>query len=117
MFESSFFPYTFKEWSHLNEEIRNTEPLSQFRKTILSPIRPKQNSVFSMHNFNNINLLSHLRLNLNHLNEQEFQHNLKDTIDPICSCGLVPETIFHYILHCNLYSTLKVKLMYSCAIS
>ena len=45
------------------------------------------------------------------LNEQKFQHNFKDTIDPMCNCGLEPEIILNYILHCNLYPTLRVELL------
>ena len=34
-----------------------------------------------------------------------------DATSPIYSCGLEPQTTFHYHLHCNLFSTLGVQLL------
>ena len=31
-------------------------------------------------------------LGFNHLNEHKFRHNFNNTVDPICLCGLEPET-------------------------
>ena len=40
------------------------------------------------------------------------------TIDPMCSCGLEPETTLHYLLHCNLYSDLRTEVLNDvCALS
>ena len=57
-----------------------------------------------------IKLLSRLRLHFSHLNEHKFPHNFR-AIDPMCSCGLEPETALHYLLHCNLYSDLRAELL------
>ena len=35
IFETSFYPYCFKEWSSLSEEIRNIESVHKFKQTIL----------------------------------------------------------------------------------
>ena len=72
VFESSFFPYCIKEWSKLNDKIRNIESINKFKVTILNFIRPKANSVFDIHDTNGIKLLSRLRLNFSHLNEHKF---------------------------------------------
>ena len=45
VFENSFFPYCIKEWSKLNDKIRNIESINKFKVTILNFIRPKANSV------------------------------------------------------------------------
>ena len=74
-------------------------------------IKPKQVSVFSIHGINGIKLLSQLRLNVGYLNEHKFQHIFKDTTGAMCSCGLKPEIAFHYLLRCNLYSTLRAELL------
>ena len=105
--ESSLFPYIVKEQVKLSEKIRNTKSVSEFKKAILGLCRPKRNSVFSVCDFNGIKLLS---LNLNHINENLFQYNFNDTIDPVHSCGLWPDTIFHQSLRYNLCTTLKVEL-------
>ena len=68
---------------------------------------------FDIHDTNGSKLSSHLRLNFSHLNEQNFRHNLNNTVDAMCTCGLEPETIFHNILHGNLYSTQRLELLYN----
>ena len=106
-----FFLIVLKEWNNLSEELQKIKLTVQFKTKILSFIRPKENSIFKIHDINGIKLLNRLRLHFNHLNEHKFQHNFRATIDPMCSCGLEPKTIFHYLLHCNLYSDLRTELL------
>ena len=68
VFENSFFPYCIKEWSKLNDEIKNINYSDKLKVTNLNFIRPKGNSVFDIHDINGIKLLSRLRLNFSHLN-------------------------------------------------
>ena len=111
MFESSFFPYCIKERNNLSEELRKIKSTVQFKTKILSFIRPKENSIFKIHDTNGIKLLNRLRLHFSHLYEHEFRHNFRATIDPTCSCGLEPETRLHYLLRCNLYFDLRTELL------
>ena len=111
VFENSFFPYCIEEWSKLNDKIRNIESINKFKVTILNFIRAKTNSVFDIHDTNGIKLLSRLRSNFSHLNEHEFRHNFNGRVDPICTCGLEPETTLHYLLHCILFSTQRLDLL------
>ena len=37
--------------------------------------------------------------------------DLRATIDPMSSCGPKPDTTFHYLLRCNLYSDLRTELL------
>ena len=103
IFESSFFPYCIKEWNNLSDELRKIESTVQFKTKILSFIRPKETSIFKIHDINGIKLLNRLRLHFSDLNEHKFRHNFRTTVDPMCSCGIEPETTLHYLLHCNLY--------------
>ena len=107
IFESSFFPYCIKEWNHLSDELRKIKSTVQFKTKILSFIRPKENSIFKIHDINGIKLLNRLRLHFSHLNEHNFWQNFRATIDPMCSCGLEPETTLHYTLCYNLYSDFR----------
>ena len=111
MFESSFFPYCIKERNNLSEELRKIKSTVQFKTKILSFIRPKENSIFKIHDINGIKLLNRLRLHFSDLNEHKFRHNFRATLDPMCSCGIEPETTLHYLLHCNLYSDLRTELL------
>ena len=38
-----------------------------------------------------------------HLREHKFKHSFRDTLNPLCSCGLDIETTSHYFLHCPLF--------------
>ena len=76
--------------------------LIQFKKALLSFVKTSKNSVFAVHYNNAIKLLTHLRLNFSHLNEDKFRHNFQDTINPMCICGSEPETTAHFLLRsCN----------------
>ena len=48
-FESSFFPYCIKEWNNLREDLQKLESTVHFKTKILSFIRPKENSIFKVH--------------------------------------------------------------------
>ena len=54
-FRIYFFPYCIKEWSKLNDTIRNIESINRFKVTVLKVIiTPKANSVFGVHDTNGI---------------------------------------------------------------
>ena len=111
IFESSFFPYCIKERNNLSEELRKIKSTVQFKTKILSFIRSKENSIFKIDDINGIKLRNRLGLHFSHLNEHKFPHNFRATIDPMCSCGLEPETTLHYLLRCNLYSDLRTEFL------
>ena len=72
IFESSFFLYCIKEWNNLSEELQKIKLIVQFKTKILSFIRPKENSIFKIHDINVIKLLKCLRLHFSHFNEHKF---------------------------------------------
>ena len=111
VFENSFFSYSIKEWSILNDRIRNIESINKFEVTILNFIRPKGIPVFDVHDTIGIKFLSRLRLNFSHLNENKFRHNFNNTVDPMCTCGLEPGSTLHYLLLCNLYYNQRLGLL------
>ena len=111
VFENSFFPYCIKIWLKLCDGIRSTESSKQFKKTILDFIRPKENSIYAIHDTSGLKLLTRLRLNFSHLNEHKFRHNFKGTINPMRSSGFEPETTDHYLLSCKLYTELRLDLL------
>ena len=110
-FNSSFYPYSIKEWCALSEEIRNIVSVNEFEEIILSFTRPKKNSVFAMYNTKVLKLMTHLRLNFSHSNEHKFRHDFKHTVDPMCKCGLETETTLHFLLRCRLHSTIRTELL------
>ena len=106
-FNSSFYPYSIKQWCGLSEEIGNIVSVNKFKETVISFIRPKENSVFAIHYTIGLKLLIRLRLNFSNLNEDKFRHEFKDTVDPMCKwvagCILILEknswTIYILLIH------------------
>lgn len=65
------------------------------------------------HDINGAKLLTRLRLNFNHLNQQKLRHNFNDIIHPISSCdasscGAEAEKTLHYHLSCDLHFTYRL---------
>ena len=110
-FNSSFYPQSIKQWCALSEENRNIVSVNKFKETIISFIRPKEKSVFAIHDIKGLKLLTRLRLNCSHLNEHKFRHGFKDTIDPMCKCCVKTETTLHFLLRCRLYSNIRTELL------
>ena len=80
------------------------QTISLFKKALLKFIRPSAAQVFDVTDYSGLKLLSRLRLKLSHLNERKFRHNFRDTINPLCSCSLEPETTNHLLLHCSFHA-------------
>ena len=53
-FKNSFFLYCIKERLKLGDEIRSIESWKQFKKIILDFIRPKENSVYAVHDISGV---------------------------------------------------------------
>ena len=66
-FQNSFFPSAVIEWNKLDLNIRNSESLNIFKKTILNFIRPSESTIFNCHNPKGVKLLTMLKLGLTHL--------------------------------------------------
>ena len=94
-FKNSFFPSTAIEWNKIDKNIRKSESLNIFKKSILKFIRPSQNRVCNCHNPKGIKLFTGLRVGLSHLCEHKFKHSFQDTLKPICNCGKDIETTSH----------------------
>ena len=110
-FNSSFYPYSIKQWCAFSEEIRNIVSVNKFKETIISFIRPKENSVFAIHDTKGLKLLTRLMLNFSHLNEHKFRHGFRDTVDPMSKFGLETERALHFLLSCRLYSPIRTELL------
>ena len=70
----------------------------------------KKNLIFSIHNPVGAKLLTHLRLQLSHLNEHKFGHDFEDTISLMCSCNMEIKSNEHFLLHCHFYSSQRLEL-------
>ena len=100
-----------REWNKLRTKIPNSTFYEQFRNLLLSFIKPTCSTLFSIHHRVGVKLLARLRLSFSHLREHEFSYNFHDTLNPLCSCSLEPETTSHYLLCRHNFSSARSALM------
>ena len=103
-FRNSFFPSVVIKWNKLDLNIRNSESLNNFKKTLLNFIRPSGSTIFNGHNLKGVKLLTRLRLGLSHLCEHKFKHSFQDSLNPICICYNDIKASAHFLLHCPKFS-------------
>ena len=103
-FKNSFLPSTVIEWNNLDKCIRSSESFALFKKSILQLTRASPNSNFNCHNPIGIKLITSLKLDLSHPQDQKFKHNFLDCLNPFCCCGNDIETTVHYVLLCPIFS-------------
>ena len=94
-----FFLSLISEWNKFDLKICDSA-----RKHTLNFIRPRQNSIFKLHNQFGIKLLTHFRVGLSHLKKHKFKHNFQDSIGLLCCCGANTEPTIHFFLHCINYA-------------
>ena len=94
-FKNSFSPCVIGEWNKLNPAIRRPGSYNVFRKSILNFIRPSASSIYNINNAVGIKLRTRLRLGFNHLRENKFKHNFRDTLNSLCSCSIEVESTSH----------------------
>ena len=70
----------------------------------------EENFLFSVYDKLSVKFLTILRLEFDHLKEHKFWHGFKHTLNPLCTFGAKVETIEHFFLNCQLYSTYKSEL-------
>ena len=78
---------------------------------LLKMIHPSTNPVYDINNPLGLHLLARLRLGLSHPNEHKFNHNFKNCANPLCTCSLEMESVWHFFLHCNHYSNIWSTLL------
>lgn len=98
---SSFISSTTRLWNSLDDNIRNSQSLACFKRSLLNPDR--QRLPFHIYNGERKHSILHARLrqNCSTLNYDLFRCNLTD--DPSCLCGNPCENVFHYFFECPLY--------------
>ena len=112
-FKHSFFQYCFKEWNKLDNRIRKAESLGKFKSLLLSFMKVKSCSVFSIHDPMGIKLLTRLHLRYTCLNDHEFQHNFRDTVNLMCHYSSEIESTQHFLLHSPFFNDERKKLFES----
>ena len=97
-FKNSCFSSSVIEWNKLDSRVWKVKSFTDFKKNILSFIRPKANSVFNCNSPKELKFITRLRLGLSHLREHKFKHSFQDSVNPLCSCSLDVESTIHFTI-------------------
>ena len=81
------------------------------KASLLKVGRPHANATYRIHNPVGIRLLTFFCLGLGHLNDDTFQHNFADCVNPRCSCSIESETTLNFFLHCHNFLNIRRKLL------
>ena len=108
-YSNSYFQNTISEWNLLDNKVRNSSSISQFKKNLLGIIRPSKNPTNKIRDILGIRLLTKLRVEFSALNGHRFKHNFA-CLSPMYVCGTGTEDNEHFLLHCPLCSILRQDL-------
>ena len=109
-FSNTYFNNAIHEWNLLDDEIKNSKSISEFKRRVLEIIRPVRHSTYNISDINGVRHLSRIRLKFSALNEHKFRHKF-DCISPSCACGEAIEDDKHFLLHCPLYEPMRRNLL------
>ena len=105
-YDNSFFPYCINQWNTLNDDIKFSSSVENFKTNINDSIRPKMSSFCCIRNKYGMKLLTQLRIDFSDLRDHRFNHNF-NCASPLCSCGMEDETSTHFLLCCPRYSNIR----------
>ena len=104
------FTNALHEWNLLDETVRNSATLAEFKCKLLTSIKLVKNSLFRVLDICGITQLTMLHLEFSALNEHRFRHNFQ-CINPMCACNTGIEDNAHFFLQCPLFDTIRNDLL------
>ena len=105
-FDNSFFPYCINHWNDLNDDIKCSTSVQNFKMNINQVIRPKPSSTCTKRNKYGMKLLTQIRVDFSDLRDHRFNHKFNCS-SPLCSCGIEDETSTHFLLCCPRFTVLR----------
>ena len=104
-YQNSFFPYCINEWNVLENDIKCTPSLKNFKENINTLIRPEGSFCCDSSTYG-MKLLTQIRVDFSDLRDHRFNHKF-NCLNPICACGREDETPTHFLLCCPRYNRLR----------
>ena len=106
----AYFQNTFIEWNELDNEVKHSVSIAEFKNKLFSTIRPVGNCIYNVHDIIVVRYLTKLRLQFSVQNEHKFRHNF-DCLSTVCICGIAKADNEHFLLHCPLYDIMRCDLL------
>ena len=102
---NSFFPDAVALWNIFIKHFDDVPSFDILKKHINTFFRPKNNTIFGIHDPSGLRYLFQLRLSLSPLRSHKFRHNFADTPSEICRCNQGIEDTNHFLFSCPDYAT------------
>ena len=109
-FDNSFFPYCIKEWENLSDEIKISASLAEFKRKIISFIRPQGHPIFGILDIKGTRILNKLRVGFSDLRSHRYSHNF-DCLSPSRGRNQGCEDNVHFFLCCPHYRSIRISLL------
>ena len=110
-FQSSFYPNCLTKWNKLDPRLDLHPQLLLLRKSYLRKSTPPAKPVFGIHEPIGLSHLTQLRVGLSKLNLHKFQHNFRDTVDPMCPSNDGIDDTEHFLLLCPSFDLQRQNLL------
>ena len=109
-FSHTYFHNALVEWNALDNDIRESNTLGEFRGKLLAKIRPNMKSVLEVHDIRGVRCLTKLGVKFSPMNEHKFRPKF-ESLSPICACNSGIEDNEHFLLHCPIYDQMRNDLL------
>ena len=110
---NSFFPSAISSWNSIISNFEVFPSFDNLKDHMLSLFRPKNKSIFGVHEPLGIRHLFQLRVSLTALRSHKARHNFIDTPYDNCHCNQGSEDSSHFLFTCPSYITQRVTLVNS----
>ena len=106
-YKNSFFPDVISSWNKIVSNFDDFPSFDVLKNHVVSSFRPKNKSIFGVHDPIGLRYLFQLRVSLSPLRSHKSRHNFIDTPSDICHCnqGVEDTSHFLFILSFLCYST------------
>ena len=81
----AFFPFMYnRRINKLDKNMQQSKTAMSYRNSLPKIFRTIPKPIYNMHSRTGLKVFSRLRLRLSHLNENKFNHNFRDCLNPLC---------------------------------
>ena len=110
-YKNSFFPQALSSWNKIISHFEDFPSLDCLKGHVLSFSRPKNKSIFGVHDPIGLRYLFQLRGSLSPLRSHKGRHDFVDTPSDICHCDQGVGNTYHFLFICSTYVTQRATLV------
>ena len=109
--KNSFFPQAISSWNKISSHFEDFPSLDCLKGHVLSFVRPRNKSIFGVHDPVGLRYPFQLRVSLSPLRSNKGRHNFVDISSDICHCDQGVENTYHFLFIWPTYVTQRAILV------